>query len=69
VGPEFFPGDIGDHRPGFSSVLKRSAFQRIVGADARMRKGREQELRAKQEKFPLRDFLAKGDCVLKQGQA
>jgi hypothetical protein len=28
----------------------------IVGADARMRKGREQELTAKQEKFPHRDL-------------
>jgi hypothetical protein len=28
----------------------------IVGADARMGKGREQELIAKREKFPLRDF-------------
>ena len=31
--------------------------------------GREQELRAKQEKFPPPRFLAKGECVLRQGQA
>jgi hypothetical protein len=41
----------------------------IVGADARMRKGREQELRAKQENVPPSRFLAKGECVLRQGQA
>ena len=34
----------------------------IVGADARMGKGREQELRAKQEKFPLRDFSRRGNA-------
>jgi hypothetical protein len=33
----------------------------IVGADARMWKGRKQELRAKQEKFPLRDFSRRGN--------
>ena len=34
----------------------------IVGADARMKKNREQELRAKQEKFPLRDFSQRGNA-------
>jgi|SRR5580658_2927415 hypothetical protein len=34
----------------------------IVGADARMRKGREQELRARQKKFPLRDFSPRGNA-------
>jgi hypothetical protein len=34
----------------------------IVGTDARMRKGREQELTAKQEKFPHRDFSRWGNA-------
>ena len=38
----------------------------IVGADARMRKGREQELRAKQEKFPLRNFSRRGIAYQKE---
>jgi len=37
----------------------------IVGADVRMRKGREQEMRANQEKFPFA-ISREGECVLQQ---
>jgi hypothetical protein len=41
----------------------------IVTADAPLGKGREPELRATQSKIPPSRFLAKGEYVLKQGQA
>ena len=34
----------------------------IGGADVRMRKGREQELRAKKEKFPRRNLSQRGNA-------
>jgi hypothetical protein len=34
----------------------------IAGTDARMRNCREQELRARQEKFPLRDLSRRGNA-------
>ena len=40
----------------------------IGGADAGMRKGREQELRANQESSPFA-ISREGECVLQQGQA
>ncbi len=45
-----------------SMFLIRVRKMTIVSADARMRKGREQELRAKQGKFPLRDFSRRGNA-------